>query len=106
VYRYAGGLVKIRVMLVSRWSRQHYDPRQSQPPTYSTPRLEEKGGDPDYSHKWIIHGDDEDLAGILEFGRVYISRNVVLRARRGEGGWDACKQYMQSEKDRGLWLLT
>jgi hypothetical protein len=50
-----------------------------------------KGNGPRYIHKWVVDRDHKDLAGILELGRVDISRNVVLRAGRREGSghaWD------------------
>jgi hypothetical protein len=35
---------------------------------------------PRHSHKGVVYGDYEDLARVLELGRVDIARNVVLRA--------------------------
>jgi hypothetical protein len=37
-----------------------------------------------YSHKRIIHRYDEDLAGILELGRIEVARDVVFGTRRRE----------------------
>jgi hypothetical protein len=47
-------------------------------------QVEKQDSSPMYSHKRIIHRYDEDLAGILELGRIEVARDVVFGTRRRE----------------------
>jgi hypothetical protein len=73
-------------------TQQQCDPRQFRDPAYSTPQTEKEGSGPKYSHEGVVHRDNEDLAGILEFGRVDIARDVVFGTRRRESRGNACAQ--------------